>query len=148
MCPKNLWNCTKKITKKNIGFVSPKNNSTRVYLIIFPLKFFFGFHKIFWSEREIIYRYFLAPGPGKLKKSRTKKLAKSNKSISRKKKFFEHTHLLPFQKWAKINFWTGKKFKTARNAISLERKNLIYLISRVFMHGLFEIFWPAVKCKM
>ena len=47
-----------------------------------------------------------------------------------RKKFLTKFHFLPFRKWPKINFWTGKKFKTARNAIS--RKKLIYLISRIF----------------
>ena len=49
--------------------------------------------------------------------------------------FLTKFHFLQFQKWPKINFWTGKKFKTAKNAIS--RKKLIYLISRVFLPGLF-----------
>ena len=31
-------------------------------------------------------------------------------------------HFLPFQTWPKINFWTGKKFKTAKNAISRKKK--------------------------
>ena len=35
-------------------------------------------------------------------------------------------HFLQFQKWPKINFWTGKKFKTAKNAIS-HKKNFFYL---------------------
>ena len=32
---------------------------------------------------------------------------------------------MQFQKWPKINFWTGKKFKTAKNAIS--RKNFLLI---------------------
>ena len=40
-------------------------------------------------------------------------------------------HFLQFQKWPKINFWTGKKCKTAKNAIS-RKTFLIYLISRGF----------------
>ena len=32
--------------------------------------------------------------------------------------FFHVIPFLPFQKRPKINFWTGKKFKTAKNAIS------------------------------
>ena len=40
-------------------------------------------------------------------------------------------HFLQFQKWPKINFWTRKKFKTAINAISRKK---IDLISRVFFH--------------
>ena len=44
---------------------------------------------------------------------------KSNKSIARN--FFgAEFHFLQFQKWPKINYWTGKKFKTAKNAISLK----------------------------
>ena len=69
-----------------------------------------------------------------------KKLVKSNKSISRKN-FLTKFHFLPFQKWPKINFWTRKKFKTAKNAIS-RKKFFNYLISRVFLPGLFLIFWP------
>ena len=58
-------------------------------------------------------------GSENLKNSRPKKLVKSNKSI------------FAISKMTKINFWTGKKFKTAKNAIS--RKIFwIYLISRVF----------------
>ena len=40
---------------------------------------------------------------------------------------------MQFQKWPKINFWTGKKFKTAKNAIQWN----LFLISRVFLPGLF-----------
>ena len=42
-------------------------------------------------------------GTEKLKKSRPKKLMKSNKSISRNI-FLTKFHFLPFQKWPKINF--------------------------------------------
>ena len=58
-----------------------------------------------------------------------------------KKFFLTKFHFLTFQKWPKINFWTGKKFKTAKNATS---QFFIYLISWVFLPGLFLIFWPAV----
>ena len=34
------------------------------------------------------------------------------------KKFFDQIPFLQFKKWPKINFSTGKKFKTAKNAIS------------------------------
>ena len=70
---------------------------------------------------------------------------KSNKSISRKN-FFIKFHFLQFQKWPKINFWTGKKLKTARNAI-LQINNLIYLISRVFMPGLFLNFLACCEIE-
>ena len=53
-----------------------------------------------------------------------KKLVKSNKSISRKN-FWIKFHFLQFQKWPNINFWTGKKFNTAKNAIS--RKKIVDL---------------------
>ena len=53
----------------------------------------------------------------KLKKAPAKQLVKSNKSISQKT-FLTKFHFLQFQKWPKINFCTGKKFKTAKNAIS------------------------------
>ena len=48
--------------------------------------------------------------PEYLKKSRPQKLVKSNKSISRKF-FLTKFHFLQFQKWPKINFWTGKRLK-------------------------------------
>jgi len=49
-----------------------------------------------------------------------KKLVKSGRSISRKKNDFDKNPylILLFQKWPKINFWTGKKFKTVEYAIS------------------------------
>ena len=56
----------------------------------------------------------------KSKKYRPKKLVKSNKSISRNF-FLTKFHFLPFQNWPKINFWTGKKFQTAKNAISRKK---------------------------
>ena len=57
----------------------------------------------------------------KIKKSmQKKKLVKSNKSILRKF-FLAKFYFLPFQKWLKINFWAGKKFKTAKNAISRKK---------------------------
>ena len=60
----------------------------------------------------------------KFKKVKDKKLVKSNKSISRNF-ILTKFHFLQFQKWPKINFWTGKKFETAKNAIS--RKNFFDL---------------------
>ena len=62
---------------------------------------------------------------------------KWNKSIPRKF-FLTKFHFLPFQKWPKINFWTGKKFKTAKNVIS-RKMFLIYLISRVFCLDFFKV---------
>ena len=50
--------------------------------------------------------------------------------------FSATVHFLPFQKWPKINFWTGKKFKTAKMQFS-RKIFLIYLISLVFLPGLF-----------
>ena len=71
--------------------------------------------------------YFFIAGQKIKKKSRPKKLVKSNKSISRKK-FVAKFHFLQFQKWPKINIWTGKKLKMQFH----EKKIMIYLISRVF----------------
>ena len=67
------------------------------------------------------YCLFFYSRPENLKKSRPKKLVKSNNSILRKN-ILTKIHFLQFQKWPKINFWTaGKKF--AKNAIS--RKNFL-----------------------
>ena len=46
---------------------------------------------------------------------------------------------MPFQKWPKINFWTGKKFKTECFFVKL-----IYLISRVLWSVFFLFFCPIV----
>ena len=70
-------------------------------------------------------------GSENLKKSRPKKLMKSNKSISRL--FLTKIHFLPFQKWPKINIWTGKKFKTAKYAISRKK-----FFDNIWFH---EFFW-------
>ena len=85
---------------------------------------FFGLVTLIFLIMQI--HCFLIPHsePENLKKSRPKKLVKSNKSISRKI-FLTKFHFLQFQKWPKINFWTGKKFKTAKNAIS---RKLIYIM--------------------
>ena len=54
---------------------------------------------------------------------------------------------MQFQKWPKVNFWTGKKFKIARNAISQTRKIwFIWFHEFFFLPELFKIFWPAVIC--
>ena len=45
--------------------------------------------------------------------------------------FWPNSIFLQFQKWPKIDFWTRKKFKIAKNAI-LWGENQIYLISWVF----------------
>ena len=59
-------------------------------------------------------------GPEYLKKSKPKKLVKSNKSISQQF-FLTKFHFLQFQKWPKNNFWTGKKFKTASPEMQFHR---------------------------
>ena len=48
---------------------------------------------------------------------------------------------LQFQKWPKINFWTGKKFKTARNAISRE-KNCLFWFHEFFCQDFFKFSGP------
>ena len=72
--------------------------------------------------KKIFSSNFIHSGPENLKKSRPKKLMKSNKSISQK----NFGHLKNSQKW---NFWIVKKFKTARNAISW-KNFVICLISQ------------------
>ena len=56
------------------------------------------------------------------KNSRSKKLVKLNykliSSLCFHEFFLAKYHFLQCQKWPNINFWTGKKFKTAGNAIS------------------------------
>ena len=82
-------------------------------------------------------------GPENLKKSRLKKLVKSMKSISRKI-FLSKFHFLQFQKWANINFCTGKKFKIAKNAIS--RKKFFDLFDfTIFFAWTFLIFWTYLE---
>ena len=49
----------------------------------------------------------------------------SHKSISRIF-FLAKFHFLQFQKWPKINFWTGKIFKTAKNAILRKKIWLVW----------------------
>ena len=55
-------------------------------------------------------------------------------------------HFLQCQKWPKINFWTGKKFETAKNAISWKKIDLFDFTS--IMPGLFFRFCgPLWKTK-
>ena len=103
-------------------------------------------------------------GPENLKKSRQKnswiqinqkrnilgslKLFPSSKFyfwpiLKLKKKFGPNFILCNFKNDQKSIFELGKKFKTAKNAI-LRKTFWIYLNSRVFLPGLFKIFWPAV----
>ena len=48
---------------------------------------------------------------------------------------------MQFQKWPKIHFWTGKKFKTTKNAISRKKFYLIYYFALTFLNFL------AHQCK-
>ena len=56
--------------------------------------------------------------------------------------FLTEFHFLQFQIWPKIHFWSGKKLKTAKNAISRRRKKLICLISRDFWLDFFKFSGP------
>ena len=67
---------------------------------------------------------------------------KSSKSISRIF-FLAKFHFLQFQNWQKINFCTGKKFKTTKNAIS-RKKNYLFDFTSFFGLDFFLIFWPTV----
>ena len=74
-------------------------------------------------------------GPDNLKKSRPKKLVKSNKSISRKNSC---TNLIfcNFKNDQKTIFELAKSLKLPKMQFH-EKKVFIYLISRVFLPGLF-----------
>jgi len=51
--------------------------------------------------------------------------------------FLAKFHFLHFQKWPKINFLTGKKLKTAKNAISRNKFfDLFDFTSLFFLPGL------------
>ena len=71
-------------------------------------------------------------------------LMKSNKSISRK--ILWNYIFCNFKNGQKCTyFWSGKKFKTAKNAIS-RKKIFFYLFDFAsFLPGLFWIFWPTVS---
>ena len=72
----------------------------------------------------------------KFKKVQAKKHSWNQINQFHEKIFLTKIHFLPFQKWPKINFWTGKKFKTVRNAIS--RKNCFIWFHEFFLlSGLF-----------
>ena len=51
--------------------------------------------------------------------------------------FLAKFYFLQFQKWPKIIFGARKNFKYAKNAISRKFFIFIYLISRIFLPGLF-----------
>ena len=78
--------------------LSPRANKQRSQKVLETL--------IFWKFVKTLY---LHNGTENLKKSRPKKLVKSINFT--KKKIMTNFHILQFQKWPKINFWTGKKFK-------------------------------------
>ena len=65
---------------------------------------------VFWCDATLAHS-----GPENKKKSRAKKNS-WNKINQFHEIFLTKFHFLQFQKWPKINFWTGKKFKTAKNA--------------------------------
>ena len=60
-------------------------------------------------------------GPENLKKSRPKKLVKSNKTISRKMFFNQIPFFCNFKNGQKSIFEMEKKFKTAKYAISRKK---------------------------
>ena len=82
-------------------------------------------------------------GQKNLKSPCKKNLVNSKKSISRNF-ILTKFHFLQFQKWPKINFWTEKKFEKLPK-MQFHEKFLIYLISRVFLPGLFLFSGPLCK---
>ena len=83
-----------------------------------------------WHDHHHTTTYFLYvhSGPEKLKKSRSK---------FHEKLFLTKFHFLQSQKWPKINFWTLKKFKTAKNAISHKIFFDLFDFTSFFLPGLF-----------
>ena len=79
----------------------------------------------------IVYTYHSRPE--KLKKSRPKKLVKSNKSISRKN-YFDQIPFFAISKMAKNQFLNWEKVQKCQFH---EKKIWIYLISRVFCLDIF-----------
>ena len=73
-------------------------------------------------------------------KINTHQLVKSNKSISRKN-ILTKFHFLQFQKWPNIYFWTGKKFKTAKNAVFHIKKKS----KKITWNCIFGSFFPVQK---
>ena len=57
----------------------------------------------------------------KILKSPAQKISWSQINQFQEKIFLTKFHFLQFQKWPKINFWTGKNFKTTRYAISRKK---------------------------
>ena len=76
-------------------------------------------------------------GTRKCKKVQAKKTCKI-KQINFTKFFLTKFHFLQFQKWPKINFWTGKKLKTAKNAISRRKKNYLFDFTSFFTWTFFN----------
>ena len=72
--------------------------------------------------------------PENLKKSRAKKLVKSNKSIH-KKKFWPNSTFCNFKNGQKLIFDLGKSLKQPEMQFH-EKNKLIYSISRVFLPGI------------
>ena len=57
-------------------------------------------------------------------------------------KNFVKFYFLQFQKWPKINFWTGKKFKTAKNAVSRNNFWIIFWFHKFFSLDFFKFSGP------
>ena len=140
-----------------------KSNDTSIFLDVWSSLIFQATDRHFWNsssganshflQRKISNNYFihwiLHSVPENLKKSRPKKLVKSNKSISRNF-ILTKFHFLQFQKWPKINFWTGKKFKTAENAISRKKFFDFFDFSSLFCLDFFKFSGPLWSkiCKI
>ena len=142
-----IWRRKKNIVLNvvnELGF-GLKRKTRRSYVFYFVLKY--ARNKLIWKiikPKQWHKSSSLHRGGLKIKKFQAKKKNSwSQINQFHEKKSLANFHFLQFQKWPKINFWTWKKFKTAKNAIS-RKSFLIYLISRVFLPGLFLIFCPAV----
>ena len=83
-------------------------------------------------------------GPENLKSPGQK--TREIKSISRNF-LLTKFHFLYFQKWPKINFWTRKKFKTAKNAISRKTFFDLFDFTSFFWMDFFKFSGPLCNMK-
>ena len=97
----------------------------------------------------------------KFKKVQAKKNSWNQINQFHEKKFFwPNSIFCHFKKWPKINFWTGKKFRSAKNAIFKKNFDLFDFTSFFFAWTFFQIrlltqdefshnmrFWIVVKSR-
>ena len=78
---------------------------------------------------------------------KAKKLMKSNESISRLI-FLTKFYFLQFQKWPKLNFWTGKKFKNCHKCNFTKKFILFIWFHKFFCLDFFKFSGPLLCSKI